>query len=52
MRLVKWVISLLITTTLFKALNMKFGDIPPLMKFLNPFVGIWQNAESKKTELN
>ncbi len=28
--------------------NKKTGDIPPLGKFLNPFTGFWQNAESQK----
>ncbi len=28
------------------ALNTKFGDFPPILKFLNPFTGFWQNAES------
>jgi penicillin amidase len=28
--------------------NKKIGDVPPLAKFLNPFTGFWQNAESKK----
>lgn len=28
--------------------NNKIGDIPPLAKFLNPFSGFWQNAESQE----
>ncbi len=30
--------------------NKKMGDIPPLGKFLNPYSGFWQNAESQKTQ--
>lgn len=30
------------------ALNTKFGDTPPLLKFLDPMAGFWNNAESKK----
>lgn len=26
--------------------NTKFGDLPPIIKFLDPFKGFWQNAES------
>lgn len=26
--------------------NHKTGSIPPLAKFMNPFTGFWQNAES------
>lgn len=28
--------------------SSKIGNIPPLAKFLNPFSGFWQNAESSK----
>lgn len=31
-------------------LSAKFGDLPPILKFLDPFHGFWQNAESR--ELN
>ncbi|MBS1491745.1 MAG: penicillin acylase family protein [Bacteroidetes bacterium] len=51
MRIVKIVISSLITLALVYALNRSwnFGKpIPPLGKFLDPFHGFWQNAESKK----
>lgn len=46
----------LITLLLFSILtlgcgfifNKKIGSIPPLAKFLNPFTGFWQNAESQE----
>ncbi len=35
-------------------MNHKWGNIPPLAKFLDPFQGFWKNAESSNTspELN
>jgi penicillin G amidase len=42
-------LSVTITLVLIWALQTKFGDIPPLGKFLNPATGFWQNAESKNT---
>jgi penicillin amidase len=47
MKFAKACISLAITLLLIWALNTKFGDIPPVGKFLNPSTGFWQNAESK-----
>ncbi len=38
-------ICVVIPILLAYALNTKFGDLPPLLKFLNPFTGFWQNAE-------
>ncbi|WP_316792314.1 penicillin acylase family protein [Pedobacter frigoris] len=32
--------------------NTKFGDTPPLLKFLNPFTGFWQNAENVTVKKN
>ncbi|MES3017383.1 MAG: penicillin acylase family protein [Bacteroidota bacterium] len=48
MKIIKAVISSVIALTLVISLNSKFGDIPPLGKFLDPFRGFWTNAESKK----
>jgi penicillin amidase len=51
MKLVKVGVSLIITVGLVYCLNRSwnFGlPIPPLGKFLNPFGGFWQNAETKK----
>ncbi len=41
----KALICVIIPVLLAYALNTKFGDTPPLLKFLNPFTGFWQNAE-------
>jgi len=44
----KFLASLVFALTLLLvwALQTKFGDIPPIGKFLNPSTGFWQNAES------
>ncbi len=47
MKIVKALISIIVTLILIWALQTKFGDIPPLGKLLNPATGFWQNAESK-----
>lgn len=38
-------ICILVPLLLVYILNTKFGNIPPILKFLNPFTGFWQNAE-------
>ena len=48
MKIVKVVISVLFSIALIFTLNNKFGDTPPLAKFLDPFNGFWANADSKK----
>ncbi|EDM38775.1 beta-lactam antibiotic acylase family protein [Pedobacter sp. BAL39] len=45
MNKIKAFICLLIPILLAYAGNTKFGDLPPIVKFLNPFTGFWQNAE-------
>ena len=53
MRLVKVGLSLVITVTLIYCLDRgwNFGSpIPPLGKFLDPFHGFWQNAETGKVK--
>ncbi|WP_179006019.1 penicillin acylase family protein [Winogradskyella forsetii] len=39
----KLILSFLLTVGIFFALNTKFGAIPPIGKFLNPYSGVWQN---------
>jgi penicillin amidase len=46
MNRVKALICIIIPIFLAYSLNTKFGDFPPILKFLNPFTGFWQNAES------
>jgi penicillin amidase len=43
MKYIKFIISLLLTVAVFYGLDNKFGSIPPIGKFLNPYSGIWQN---------
>jgi len=52
MNKVKAVICILIPILMAYGLNHKYGDVPPLLKFLNPFTGFWQNAEKFKTAEN
>ena len=39
----KLILSFILTIAIFYALNTKFGSIPPIGKFLNPYTGVWQN---------
>jgi penicillin amidase len=43
MKYFKLILSFSLTIGLFFALNTKFGSIPPIGKFLNPYTGVWQN---------
>ncbi|MES2418010.1 MAG: penicillin acylase family protein [Bacteroidota bacterium] len=52
MNRVKALTCILIPILLAYALNTKFGNTPPLLKFLNPFTGFWQNAESNRISKN
>jgi penicillin amidase len=38
-------ICVIVPILLAYTLNTKFGNTPPILKFLNPFTGFWQNAE-------
>ena len=52
MNRVKAIVCIMIPILLAYALNTKFGSTPPLLKFLNPFTGFWQNAESNMLTAN
>jgi penicillin amidase len=56
MKIFKFVLSLILVIGTFYALNTKFGQIPPLGKFLSPNQGVWQNeiteGEEKAYEIN
>lgn len=43
MKYFKFLLSLFLTIAVFYGLNSKFGSIPPMGKFLNPYTGFWQN---------
>ena len=46
MNIIKALLYFLAALALVITLNTKFGDIPPMGKFLNPFRGFWKNAEA------
>ncbi len=46
MKIIRLIVSLVVTVGLTYALNTKFGVVPPLGKFLDPVNGFWANAES------
>lgn len=43
MKYFKLIFSFVLTIGIFYGLNTKFGTIPPVGKFLNPYSGVWQN---------
>ena len=47
MKWLKLFLSGILTFSILYALNTKFGQIPPLGKFLNPSQGIWQNDKTE-----
>ena len=47
MKYFKLLISLGMTLGIFYVLNTKMGAIPALGKFLNPYIGIWQNETNE-----
>jgi len=50
MNKIKALLCLLIPCILVYSLNTKFGDLPPILRFLDPFQGFWQNAEDTSAE--
>ncbi|MCF8319489.1 MAG: hypothetical protein K9H63_04190, partial [Sphingobacteriaceae bacterium] len=45
----KFLFTAVLAIALTWSLNHKWGAVPPLGKFLDPFQGFWKNAESKNT---
>jgi penicillin amidase len=52
MNKIKAFICIIVPILLIYALNTKFGSVPPVLKFLNPFTGFWQNAERTTVNAN
>ncbi|POY38423.1 penicillin acylase family protein [Solitalea longa] len=50
MKIFKAIALLVVSGALFYLMDNKTGPIPPLGRFLSPYMGFWQNAEVKKTE--
>jgi penicillin amidase len=46
MRVIPFLVSLTTTLVLIICLNMQWGNVPPIGKFLSPQHGFWQNAEA------
>jgi len=51
MRYIKFLFFALLSAALFHVMEFGVGTLPPLGKFLSPFSGFWQNAESKNTKI-
>ncbi len=45
MRMFKPAIGIVLSVLLTWALDTKFGQLPPVARFMDPFHGVWQNAE-------
>jgi len=52
MRLIKFILSLIITVGLIIIYQFKTGPLPPLGKFFSPFEGFWKNAEKIESPEN
>ena len=50
MKYLKFFLSLILAISVFYGLNNKFGSIPPIGKFLNPYSGFWQNETDESIE--
>ncbi len=48
MRLLKFSVSFIVTVIFLVLLNNRLGSVPPMGKFLDPFNGFYQNAQSKE----
>jgi penicillin amidase len=49
MKMFKFLFTAVLALALTWSLNHKWGAVPPLGKFLDPFQGFWKNAEPKNT---
>lgn len=50
MKFLKPIVGIAVLVALVIAGNSKLGSVPPVMKFIEPYEGFWQNAESQKSE--
>lgn len=48
MQLLKFSVSFIVTVIFLVLLNNRLGSVPPMGKFLDPFNGFYQNAESRE----
>ena len=47
MKLFKFLLSFILTISIFYVLDAKLGSIPPIGKFLSPTQGVWQNEHDE-----
>jgi len=47
MKVLRFAFWIILTLSAVIALNIKFGNIPPIGKFLNPWSGFWVNGEEE-----
>ncbi|GAA5023195.1 beta-lactam antibiotic acylase [Marivirga lumbricoides] len=52
MKFIKFLFSFIIAVALVVGLNEKWGQIPPLGKFLDPYHGFWANSHNKDIAFN
>ncbi|WP_443938181.1 penicillin acylase family protein [Pedobacter sp. MW01-1-1] len=52
MNKIKAVLCIIVPICIAFLFNTKFGNTPPLLKFLDPFAGFWQNAENNHFIMN
>jgi len=50
MKYLKLLLSLVVAAAVFYGLDTKFGSIPPVGKFLNPYTGFWQNESEESVD--
>lgn len=52
LHLLRFIFVLLITIVATVALDRRIGMTPPIGRFLDPFNGFWQNAETRQAKLS
>src|SRR5215467_6510751 len=52
MRIVPFFITLTVTVLLIVALDLQWGSVPPIGRFLSPQHGFWQNADATDKDFN
>jgi penicillin amidase len=51
MKIVRFILSVTITSILCYFLSAKMEGMPPIGKFINPYTGFWQNGQKEALEL-
>ncbi|MFT7033408.1 MAG: penicillin amidase [Cyclobacteriaceae bacterium] len=52
MKIVRFILSVTITSILCYYLSTKMEGMPPIGKFINPYTGFWQNGQKEALELD